>query len=95
VKKTNLSKINIPDWLVKLPAGEYCIPQLCEMFKLTYHQVYQRLYVLNIQNYKKEVNFGMGVVRPMIFYVWKGFEEESKKINTMRIEKLNKGGKNK
>lgn len=93
MKKTNMSEINIPNWLVKLPAGDYCIPEICEMFNLTYHCVYQRLYALNIPSYKKEVNLGMGVNRVMIMYTWNGFEEESKKINKLRLIKLKTGVK--
>lgn len=95
MKKTGMSEINIPDWLINLAAGEYCIPELCERLGLSYHQIYQRLYALNLPAYKKEVNLGMGVTRSMIFYTWLGFEEESKKINKLRVEKLSKVKKGK
>ena len=88
MKKTNASAINIPNWLVGLPAGDYCVSQLSEQFKLTYHTVYQRLQALGVPNYKKEVNLGLGVNKSLIFYIWEGFEEESKKINALRVEKL-------
>jgi hypothetical protein len=91
LKKLGISEINIPDWLVKLPPGSYCIPQLMEITKFTYHRIYQRLHALNIPNYKVETSLGMGVTRPMVFYTWQGFEKESEKINKQRLEKVKKG----
>lgn len=91
MKKTQMSEINIPDWLLDLPPGDYCIPQLCEKFNLTYHCIYQRLYALDLPNYKKEVKLGMGVSRLMIFYRWEGFEKESERINCKRVQKIKKG----
>lgn len=90
MKKTGMSEINIPDWLVNLPAGEYCITELCERFGLSYHSIYQRLYALTLPSYKKEVSLGMGINKRIIFYTWRGFEEESKKINSKRMDKLAK-----
>ncbi len=95
MKKTGMSEINIPDWLMSLPAGEYCIPELCEKFGLSYHRIYQRLYALNIPSRKKEVSLGMGIVKNIIFFTWRGFEEESKKINSLRVENINKVKKGK
>lgn len=95
MKKTEMSEINIPDWLLTLPAGDYCIPELCERFGLTYHSIYQRLYALNLPSYKREINLRLGVSRVMIFYTWEGFEQESNRINRMRVEKINKPKKGK
>lgn len=90
-----MSEINIPDWLVSLPAGEYCITELCERFDLSYHRIYQRLYALNLPSYKKEVNLGMGISKNIIFYTWLGFELETAKINNKRMDKLSEVKKGK
>lgn len=95
MKKSTVSEINIPDWLVSLPAGTYCIPQLMQMTKFTYHRIYQRLYALDLPSYKVETELGMGVVRPLIFYTWEGFERESERINKLRLAKIKNSEKGK
>lgn len=95
MKKNRMSEINIPDWLMSLPAGEYCITELCERFNLSYHQIYQRFYVLNLPTCRRDVSLGMGMNKRIIFYIWKGFIEESAKINNKRLGKLNEVKKGK
>jgi hypothetical protein len=88
--QTTGSEITIPDWLAKLPAGEYCVSELCEITKLSYHTIYMRLAVLDVKTYKKEVSLGLGISRKLIFYKWEGLDIQTQKINKKRMQKLTK-----
>ena len=100
LKKANISQNTIPDWLYRLPPGQYTIMQICKLTEQSYSNVSRRMQILsvpsiqmNIEEYRKKFDPDLKIHgrNYVMLYNWKGYEPYLEKIIARRLKNTTRG----
>lgn len=100
LKKSTISPYNVPEWLSKLPPGEYSIMQICKITGQTYANIYLRLKILEVKTrkvplmtYQQEFDSEISLHGRdnVTVYDWRGYQHHLVKAAENRVAALKKG----